>query len=249
MWLVEVEGERAVDLRGDADHPVTAGQLCPKVNRFLDRVYHPERLLHPLRRVGPKGRGAFAPCSWDEALQSIADRLIGLREAGRAESVLQFSFDGTQGVIQKGILADRFFDAYGASDIGRDLCGTTAWLGAADVSGVPFGLDPELLSRARTIVLWGTDTFITNRHLWPTIEAARRAGASVTVIDPVRTATAQRADELLQLRPGTDVALVLALVHALDRDCLGGPLVAGGEHDRLGSAPSIGRRLDAGAGR
>ncbi len=220
MWVVEVDGGRAVGLRGAPDHPLTAGQLCPKVNRLLDRVYHPDRLLQPLRRVGPKGSGEFEACGWDEALDRVADRLVARRDAGRPESVLQFSFDGTQGVIQKGVLADRFFDAFGASDIGRDLCGTTAWLGAADVTGLPFGTDPELLSRARTIVLWGTDTVLTNRHLWPTIESARSAGARVIAIDPVRTATARRADELLQLRPGTDVALVLAVVHVLDRDDL-----------------------------
>ena len=220
MWEVEVIDGRAVRLRGAANHRMTNGQLCPKVNRFLDRVHHPDRLLHPLRRVGPKGSGTFEPCSWDDALAMAADRLGALRADGKAQSVLQFSFDGTQGVIQKGIMADRFFDAFGAADIDRHLCGATAWLGAADVTGTPYGLDPELLARARTIVLWGTDTVLTNRHLWPTIEAARSDGATVVVIDPVRSATARRADEFLQIRPGTDVALVLGLIHILDRDRL-----------------------------
>jgi len=219
-WVVEVDDGRAVRLRGADDHPFTVGQLCPKVNRFLDRVYHPDRLLRPMRRVGPKGSGRFEPITWDEALDDIAGRLDDLRNAGRAESVLQFSFDGTQGVIQKGILADRFFDTFGASDIARHLCGTTAGMGAADVYGAPFGVDPEQMSRAKTIVLWGTDTMLTNRHLWPTIDRARSAGAVVVVIDPVRTATAQRADEFFQIRPGADVALVLTIVHVLERDGL-----------------------------
>ncbi len=220
IWEVEVADGRAVRLRGSADHPVTDGQLCPKVNRFLERVYHPDRLLQPLRRVGPKGSGRFEPIGWDEALGQVAQGLVELRQAGRPESVLQFSFDGTQGVIQKGILADRFFDAYGASDIVRHLCGATAWMGAADVSGIPYGIDPEQLSRARTIVLWGTDTLLTNRHLWPTVERARAAGAVVVVIDPVRTATAKRADEHFAVRPGADVALVLTLINVMDRDGL-----------------------------
>ncbi len=220
VWEVEVTDGRAVSLRGQADHPFTDGQLCPKVNRFLDRVHHPDRLLRPLRRVGPKGSGRFEPLGWDEAIDEIATRLGDLATAGRPESVLQFSFDGTQGVIQKGILADRFFDAYGASDIIRHLCGATAWMGAADVYGTPYGFDPEQMSRAQTIVLWGTDTMLTNRHLWPTIERARSAGAVVIVIDPVRTATAQRGDEFLQVRPGSDVALVLSIVHILERDDL-----------------------------
>lgn len=220
VWDVTVSDGRAVGLRGNRDHPTTRGGLCPKVNRFLDRVYHPDRVLTPLRRTGGKGGGAFAPISWDEAFEEVADRLGGLIDTVGAAAILQFSFDGTQGVIQKGIMADRFFDALGASDIRRHLCGTTAWHGASDVSGVPYGIDPQDLRHARTIILWGTNTYLTNRHLWPEIDEARAAGATVVVIDPVRTVTADRADVFVQLRPGTDVALVLALVHVLDRDGL-----------------------------
>ncbi|MEM9034594.1 MAG: molybdopterin-dependent oxidoreductase [Actinomycetota bacterium] len=220
VWDVTVEDGRAVRLRGNADHPTTRGQLCPKVNRFLDRVHHPERVLTPLRRTGPKGSGAFEPVPWDEALRLVGDGLrSAIAESGPA-SILQFSFDGTQGAIQKGLMADRFFDALGASDIGRDLCGVTAWLGAADVSGLPYGIDPEDLRHTRNIVLWGTNTHLTNRHLWPVIEEARAAGAVVTVVDPIRTSTAEKADDHLQLRPGTDVALVLAMIHVADRDGL-----------------------------
>jgi anaerobic selenocysteine-containing dehydrogenase len=220
VWDVTVEGGRAVRLRGNAEHPTTRGQLCPKVNRFLDRVYHPDRLLTPLRRTGPKGDGSFEPIGWDEALDEVAARLSHLIDTVGPQSILPFSFDGTQGVIQKGILAEAFFAALGASDIRRHLCGVTAWLGAADVSGQPYGIDPEELRHARTIILWGTNTYLTNRHLWPVIEEAREAGATVTVIDPIRTSTAVRAHDHLQLRPGTDVALVLAMVAVADRDGL-----------------------------
>ncbi len=211
---------RAVQLRGAADHPTTRGRLCPKVNRYLDRVYHPDRLLTPLRRVGPKGSAGFAAITWDDALDDLARRMATLRAAGRPEAVLQVSFAGTQGVLQMGVVADAFFDAYGARDIRRHLCGVTATLGAADVLGTPYGMDPADLRHSRTILLWGTDTLLTNRHLWPEIETAREAGAIVVVIDPIRTATAERADVHLQLRPGTDVALVLGVVHVLDRDNL-----------------------------
>ncbi|MBT5139412.1 MAG: molybdopterin-dependent oxidoreductase [Acidimicrobiaceae bacterium] len=220
VWDVTVSDGRAVKLRGNVEHPTTKGVLCPKVNHFLDRVYHPARLLTPLRRVGPKGEARFEPVSWDEALAEISLRFSTLSEEVGGESILQFSFDGTQGVIQKGIMADRFFNAIGASDIHRHLCGTTAWLGASDVSGQPFGFDPEDLVKARTIILWGTNTYLTNRHLWPVIEQARADGALVIVIDPVRTSTAERADEFLQLQPGTDTALVLAMIQVLDRDGL-----------------------------
>jgi anaerobic selenocysteine-containing dehydrogenase len=220
VWDVTVENGVAVQLRGNGDHPFTRGQLCPKVNRFLDRVYHPDRLLTPLRRQGPKGTGSFEPITWDEALTTVAGRLTDLIATKGGPSILQFSFDGTQGVIQKGIMADRFFDAIDASDIRRHLCGVTSWLGAADVSGLPYGMDPEDLRHARTILLWGTNTLLTNRHLWPFIDEARAAGAHVIAIDPVRTVTADRADAHLRIRPGTDVALVLAMIHVLDGDGL-----------------------------
>ncbi|MEL7156963.1 MAG: molybdopterin-dependent oxidoreductase [Actinomycetota bacterium] len=220
VWDVTVADGRAVRLRGNTEHPTTRGELCPKVNRLLDRVYHPDRLRQPLRRTGPKGSGRFAPLSWDEAIAEIADRLSSTMGRHGGEAILPFSFDGTQGVIQKGVMADRFFAALGTSDIDRHLCGVTAWLGAAEVSGLPFGIDPEDLRQARTIILWGTDTVVTNRHLWPVIDEARAAGAVVITVDPVRSATAQRSDHHLAIRPGTDVALVLALIAVLDRDGL-----------------------------
>lgn len=219
-WEVTVVDGVATRLQGSASHPFTAGTLCPKVNRFLDRVYHPDRLLSPMRRTGPKGSGAFEPIGWDEAIAEVAGRMRGLIDAGRPESILQFSFAGTQGLIQMGVALDRLFDVIGASDIRRDLCGATSWHGAASVLGTPYGIDPESLRHSRTIVLWGTNTRITNRHLWPVIEQARAAGALVVVIDPVRTDTAKAADVHLQVRPGSDVALVLGLLHVLDRDGL-----------------------------
>lgn len=221
-WEATVDDGRVVRLRGSADHPTTRGQLCPKVNRFVDRIYHPDRLLTPLRRVGPKGSGEFEAIGWDEAIGVVAGELQHIVAAHGAAAILQYSFDGTQGVIQKGVMADRFFDELGASDIHRHLCGVTAWLGAADVSGLPFGIDPEDLRHARTLILWGTNTLLTNRHLWPTIEAARASGATIVVIDPIRTATAvaPAVDAFLQIRPGTDVALVLAMIHVMVRDGL-----------------------------
>ncbi len=216
-WTVTVEDGRAVQLRGVGDHPFTAGELCPKVNRLLERVYDPARLLHPLKRVGPKGTGEFVPISWDDAIAEIADRWRSIISDDGPAAILPYSFDGTQGIIQKGILARRFFAALGTSDIHRHLCGVTAWQGAAAVCGTPFGIDPEDLRHSRTILLWGTNTLITNRHLWPFIDEARAAGATVVVIDPVRTTTADRVDQFVQIRPGTDVALVLGLIHVLDR--------------------------------
>ena len=216
-WEVTVRGGMAVGLRGDPTHPFTGGQLCPKVNPYLERVYHPDRLLRPLRRVGPKGGGRFEPVSWEAAIAEIAERLSAAVSRHGSETVLPYSLDGTQGLVQKGVMADRFFAALGASRLNRHICGVTAWLGASDVLGTPLGIDPTEIEFARTIVLWGTNTLLTNRHLWPYIESARAKGASVIVVDPVRTMTAARADQHVQPRPGTDVALVLALIAELDR--------------------------------
>lgn len=219
-WEVTVVDGVATKLRGSASHPITQGTLCPKVNRFLDRVYHSDRLLYPLRRTGPKGADRFERITWDEAIAHVAGRMGTLIDAGRAESILEFSFAGTQGIVQMGLMFDALFDAVGASDIRRELCGVTASLGAASVLGSPVGIDPESLRHARTIVLWGTNTKLTNRHLWPVIEQARADGAVVIVVDPVRTDTAKASDVYLQVRPGSDVALVLGIVHVLERDDL-----------------------------
>lgn len=219
-WEVTVREGVAVNLRGDPSHPFTDGQLCPKVNPFLDRVYHPDRLLRPLRRTGPKGEGRFEPIDWDTAVTKIAGRIgVAVAQYG-GETVLPYSLDGTQGLVQKGVLADRFFAALGATRLNRHICGVTAWHGAADVLGMPLGADPVEVAGARTIVLWGTNTLLTNRHLWPFVEEAHRNGASVIVVDPVSTMTAQRSDWHVQPRPGTDVALVLGIIGVLDRDGL-----------------------------
>lgn len=210
----------AVQLRGDPAHPFTDGQLCPKVNPFLDRVYHPDRLLRPLRRVGPKGEGRFEPIGWDAAISEIAERIGAAVALHGGETVLPYSLDGTQGLVQKGVLADRFFAALGATRLNRHICGVTAWHGAADVLGMPLGADPTEIASARTVVLWGTNTLLTNRHLWPYVEEAHRNGAGVIVVDPVSTMTAQRCDWHVQPRPGTDVALVLGIICVLDRDGL-----------------------------
>jgi anaerobic selenocysteine-containing dehydrogenase len=222
VWDATVVDGRVIRLRGSPDHPTTLGGLCPKVNRYVDRVYHEERILRPLRRIGPKGSAEFEVISWDEATGEIAHRLTDVVDTSGSEAVLQYSFAGTQGAIQMGVMADRFFDTLGASDVHRHLCGVTAWLGASDVSGLPFGIDPEALRHAQTIILWGSNTRLTNRHLWPTIEEAKANGATLVVIDPIRTVTAgsPEVDRFLQIRPGTDVALVLGMVHVMVRDGL-----------------------------
>lgn len=228
-WVATVEdrpgGPVAVRLRGAAEHPYSAGELCPKVNRFLDRHASPDRVLHPLRRVGPKGSGRFERITWDDALTEIGTRLREVLERHGGEAVLPYSSAGNQSLLATRGLSGRFFHRMGASLLERGLCGPTVGAGVAMTNGSPLGMDPLELEHSRLILLWGTNTKLTNRHLWPTIEAARARGARLVVIDPVRTATAaaldeSRGDRFVQPLPGTDVALMLAMMHVLFRDDL-----------------------------
>ena len=215
-WTVTVRDGRATSLDGDPDHPFTAGGLCAKVNRFLDdRVYHPDRLLHPLRRSGPKGTGQFVRISWDEAIDTIGDRLAGIVAADGSEAVMPYSYLGTQGFVQGSAVSDAFFARLGATRLVRAVCGSAGNSGAGVTMGGGPGLLPEELAHSKLIILWGTNTLSTNLHLWPFIRAAREAGATLVVIDPVRTRTASAADWHIRPLPGTDAALALGLMHVI----------------------------------
>jgi anaerobic selenocysteine-containing dehydrogenase len=214
-WLVTVEDGRAVSLHGDPEHPYTRGALCAKVNRYLDRVYHPDRILHPLRRAGAKGEGRFERVSWEEALLDIADRLRAITGRFGGEAVLPFSYAGNMGLVQYSGMDRRFFARLGASRLGRTICGDTANAGVEAVLGTSSGMLPQDIVHSRYIVLWGTNTVVTNVHLWPLIRQARAAGARLVVIDPVRTRTAEEADWHLAPLPGTDGALALGMINLI----------------------------------
>jgi anaerobic selenocysteine-containing dehydrogenase len=227
-WTVTVEDSPspvAIKLRGTAEHPFSQGELCPKVNRMLDRVYSPDRLLHPLRRVGPKGSGHFEQITWDEALAETASNLHRVIDEYGAEAVLPFSDAGNQSLLAMMGLSGRLFDHIGASRLHRAICGPTVGAGLAMTNGSGRGLDPLELEHSRLILIWGANTRLTNRHLWPTIERARRLGARLVVIDPMRTATSEaldpeRGDRFIQPRPGTDIAMMLAMMHVIIADRL-----------------------------
>ena len=219
-WVVTVEDGVAVKLRGNPAHPYSKGELCPKVNRMLDRVYSPDRILTPLVRVGPKGSGQFEPASWDDALALVASRLHEVIEQFGGEAVLPWGSAGTQGLLQMSSLDQRFFAKVGSTRQTGSLCGATAGAGVASTNGTSKAADATNVRHSKFVVLWGTNTKVTNRHLWPFIEEARANGAPIVVIDPIRTATAEDADWFIQPLPGTDVALMLAMMHILIRDGL-----------------------------
>lgn len=219
-WVATVENGRAVKLRGNPDHPYSRGELCPKVNRFLDRVYSPERILQPLRRVGPKGSARFEEIDWSDATSLVAERVRGVTEQYGGEAVLPWYSAGTQGLINLSSLDRPFFHALGATRLTGSLCGATAGAGATSTYGSGRASDPTMIQYTKLAILWGTNTRLTNRHLWPFVEEARAEGATVVVVDPMRTVTAEAADWFIQPRPGTDVALMLAMMHVLIRDDL-----------------------------
>jgi len=216
--LVTVEDGKAIRVAGNARHPVTRGFLCGKVAKYLERVYSPERLLYPMRRVAPKGTGgaaAFARISWDEALDEVAGRLKRASEEFGPESILPYSYGGTLGQVQGNGMDRRFFHRLGASQLERTICSEAGEVGLLSVTGAKWGVAPEDYVHARYILAWGANIHGNNIHLWPFIEEARRNGAKLVVIDPFRTRTANAADWHLPVRPGTDVALALGLMHVI----------------------------------
>ena len=214
--IVTVERGRATRMQGDPDHPFTQGFLCAKVNRYLERTYHRDRLTTPLRRVGAKGSGQFAPATWDEALDAIAEKLNAIRvSAGGAESILPYSYAGTMGCVQGESMDRRFFHRIGASKLDRTICATAGATGMQMTVGASIGADGEGLPESDLVLLWGTNTLTANPHLWPFVRQARERGAPVIAIDPIRTRTAEQCDEWIGIRPGTDAALALGIMHVV----------------------------------
>jgi anaerobic selenocysteine-containing dehydrogenase len=215
-WVVTVRDGKAVDLRGNQEHPFTRGALCTKVNRYLEHTAAPDRLLYPLRRVGAKGEGRFERISWDAALDEISVRLGEIIASHGGEAIWPYWGTGTLGVLQ-GPAGRRFFNVLGASAHNASICSVAGSLGNTYTTGIPSGMDPEDFSLSKLIILWGTNTLTSGHHLWKFIQAGRQNGAYVVAIDPLRTRTARQADEHLAPLPGTDAALALGILNVIIR--------------------------------
>jgi anaerobic selenocysteine-containing dehydrogenase len=242
--LITVQDGRATKIQGDPEHPVTRGFLCAKVAKYLDRVYSPDRVLYPMRRVGPKGpvagQRSLAPhdrvkdpvphnqephhrdlstawerISWDEALEEIASRLRAISAEFGSEAILPYSYGGTLGTLNSGSMDRRFFHRLGASQLDRTICSAAGEAGLKSVLGVKLGTEPEQFRHSKYILAWASNIHGNNVHLWPFIAEARRNGAKLVVIDPYRTRTAQCADWYLPINPGTDAALALGMMHVI----------------------------------
>ncbi len=212
--LTTVENGRALRVEGNPDHRPTAGVLCTKVSRYPERTYHPERLLQPLRRNGPKGSGHFEPVSWDEALDDIARRLQTIA-ARNSQAILPYSYAGTMGLVQGEGMAARFFHRLGASLLDRTICASAGGEALVQTLGHKVGMRIEQFAQSRLILIWGSNSIGSNLHFWRLAQQAKRDGARLVCIDPRRTETADKCHEHIALLPGTDAALALALMHEL----------------------------------
>ncbi|MRW86996.1 molybdopterin-dependent oxidoreductase [Pseudoduganella sp. FT26W] len=217
--LVTVEDGVATAVKGDPDHPTTAGVLCTKVSRYTERTYHEERLLHPLRRVGKKGEGKFERISWEEALETIAARLKPIAERA-PEAILPYSYCGTMGLIQGESMSSRFFNKIGASLLDRTICATAGFTGYKYTIGGSIGTDMEQFQHAKLLIIWGGNPIASNLHFWTRAQEAKRNGARLIAIDPYRSLTAEKCHQHIALLPGTDAALALGLMHVLIKEDL-----------------------------
>lgn len=213
--LVTVANGRATEVHGDPDHPFTRGGLCVKVNNYVDKVYGADRLLHPLRRTGPKGSGRFEQITWDDALEEITARFRSAAAEHGPETIMPVSYLGTEGILNGLNVGDPFFNRLGATITERTYCDSGSCTAYTMTMGATAGVDPESIVHSRFILIWACNMVSTNLHLWPFVVEAQRRGAKVVVIDPVRHRTAKLADWHLPIRPGSDGALALAMMHVI----------------------------------
>jgi anaerobic selenocysteine-containing dehydrogenase len=224
--LITVDEGRAVKIQGDPAHPVTRGFLCAKVAKYLDRVYSPDRVLYPMRRIAPKGNAGegaratqaehiFQRITWDDAFDEIIWRFRSIAADFGSEAILPYSYGGTLGKLNYGSMDRRFFHRLGASQLARNICSEAGGAGVRSVYGANMGTEPEQFRHSKYIIAWAANIHGNNVHLWPFVEEARRDGAKLVVIDPYRTRTAACADWHIPINPGTDVALALGMMHVI----------------------------------
>jgi anaerobic selenocysteine-containing dehydrogenase len=213
--ITEVRDGRAVAFRGDPENPVTRGWLCAKVRPYLDHVYHPGRLLQPLRRIGAKGSGQWRRITWNEALSEIADRWRAILAQSGGEAILPYSYSGTLGLVQNTVAAARLFNRLGASQLQRSICGAAAERAVTATLGSRWSPAYEDVVHSRLVILWGHNPVSTAPHVLPFLRRAQRAGCQLVVIDPRRTKSAESADWHLAPIPGSDGYLAFGIAHVL----------------------------------
>jgi anaerobic selenocysteine-containing dehydrogenase len=211
---VTVRDGVAIKVQGNAEHPATNGALCTKVSRYTERTYHPDRLLHPLRRVGPKGSGQFERVTWEEALNEIARHLKSIA-ARDPQAIQPYSYAGTMGCVQSEGMAARFFNKLGAARLNRTICASTGAEAITMTLGKKVGTKVEFFAESQLILIWGSNSITSNVHFWRYVQTAKRNGAQIICIDPRRSETAEKCHQHIALLPGTDAALALGMMHEL----------------------------------
>ena len=212
--LTTVKDGVAIKVQGNPHHPLTDGVLCTKVSRYTERTYHPDRVLHPMKRVGPKGSGQFRQVSWEEALSDIAARLKAIADK-HPERILPYSYAGTMGMVQGESIAMRFFNLLGAAKLDRTICSSAGSEALAQTFGSKVGMKVQHFAESKLILIWGSNVITSSIHFWRIAQEAKRHGAKLVCIDPRRTETADKCDVHLAIKPGTDAALALGLMHEL----------------------------------
>ena len=216
--IYEVEGGRLVEVRGNKEHPMTRGGLCVKLKDYHDHHYNPDRVLYPLRRVGPKGSRQFARISWDEAIAEITKRWKEIIARHGSQAIMPYSYLGNEGLVQGLTAGDAFFNRLGSTVNEKTFCASgssTAWLLTVGPTG---GVDPESFVHSRYIVIWACNSISTNLHHWPFVLEAQKRGAKIVVIDSYRSRTAKQADWHIMPKPGTDGALAMGIMAAMIRN-------------------------------
>jgi anaerobic selenocysteine-containing dehydrogenase len=215
--LTTVENGVATKVQGNPAHPQTDGVLCNKVSKYTERTYHPERVLYPMKRVGPKGAGQFERVSWDAALTDIATRLTSIANQGPrgAEAIQPYSYAGTMGLVQGEAMAARFFNKLGAAQLDRTICSAAGGEALVQTLGAKVGMRVEHFAESDLILIWGSNSIGSNLHFWRYAMQAKRRGARLVCIDPRKSETAEKCHEHIALLPGTDAALALAMMHEL----------------------------------
>ena len=217
---VEVIGARIGRIRGAEAQTYTSGVVCAKVARYHERIHHPDRLTQPLRRVGPKGSGQFAPIGWDEALDRVAEQFLEAERRFGAESVWPYFYAGTMGLVMRDGI-ERLTHVKRYSRFYGTICVGVAWPGYVAGTGRLIGADPREMAKSDCVVIWGTNAVATQVNVMThAIRARKERGAKIVAIDIYETETMRQADLALRLRPGTDGALACAVMHVLFRDGL-----------------------------
>lgn len=214
-FITEVEDGRAINFYADPNHPITEGWLCAKVRPYLEHVYHPDRLLYPLRRVGPKGGGQWTRISWEEAIAEITSRWQEIIDRYGAAAILPYSYSGTLGMVQMTVSNTRFWNRLGASQLQRTICGAAAELAVEATLGARHSPPYSDVAHSKLVIIWGHNPVSTAPHFMPHLKNAQRQGCQVVVIDPRRTRTARGADLYLAPLPNTDGVLALGLAHII----------------------------------